>query len=136
MKLIVLCGGMGTRLKSVVSDVPKPLAPINGIPFLALLLDNYFSIGFEDVIISAGYKSEMIEEFVNSFYPQKRIEVITELEPLGTGGAVRFVCEQNPGDEKYLVVNGDTYISNLPDVSFFKNFRKINLQFLENGSKR
>lgn len=126
MKLLVLCGGQGTRLRSVVNDVPKPLAPINGVPFLEILINKYMSIGFEDIVISAGYKSDLIEDFVRSRYQNSSISIISESDPLGTGGAVRLVCEQNPNDQKYLVVNGDTYISNLPEMKTFDMYAASN----------
>ena len=68
MEAIILAGGRGTRLRSVVSDVPKPMAPINGTPFLEIILDLLISNGFKRVILSVGYKSEnIIKHFGSNF---------------------------------------------------------------------
>ena len=90
---IVLAGGLGTRLKSVVADLPKSLAPVNGRPFLAFLLDSAQEQGIEKFIFALGYKSERIEAFVQEYLPQKNYRFSIETEPLGTGGAIYKACE-------------------------------------------
>jgi NDP-sugar pyrophosphorylase family protein len=120
MKLIVLCGGQGSRLKTVVKTVPKPLAPVGDTPFLEILLDKFVSEGFSDIVLSAGYMSEKIETFIKNYNKCNSLEVLTEDEPLGTGGAVKLFCELHADPQKVLVANGDTFIPELPHLSFFQ----------------
>lgn len=105
---IVLAGGMGTRLRTVVSDVPKPMAPVNGRPFLAYLLDDLATQGINRVILAVGYKREVIVEYFGDHY--KGIDLIysVEEEPLGTGGAILQAFDHIKGDRAF-VLNGDTY---------------------------
>jgi len=109
MEAIVLAGGLGTRLRSVVSDLPKSMAPVGGRPFLALLLDALDAGGFERVILAVGYKSDAIREHFGERYRTLQLRYSTELEPLGTGGAIRLALEQATAPEVF-VLNGDTYL--------------------------
>ena len=110
---IVLAGGFGTRLQSVVSDVPKPMAPINNQPFLNYLFNYLTSFGVTRLLISTGFLHEKIEEYYNNL-PQSCLwngaEIIFshEVEPLGTGGAIRFAMDKC-NDAEVLVVNGDSF---------------------------
>lgn len=106
---IVLVGGLGTRLRAVVSDVPKPLAPVAGRPFLAWLLDAYAAAGLRRVILATGYRSEQIEEAVGQRWQGMEIAYSREDEPLGTGGAVRQAAAKVQGDGVHLA-NGDTWL--------------------------
>lgn len=124
MKLVVLCGGKGSRLKSVVSSVPKPLAPVGNSNFLEILLKRYERAGFSDVIISTGYMADKISDFIDSSKLNMNATVVQEQKPLGTGGAVRLVIDQTEYDGKFLVVNGDTLIQDLPAINFFENNTK------------
>lgn len=111
MKAIILAGGLGTRLRSVVSDVPKPLAPIQHIPYLAYMLNALYAKGLREFILSVGYKSAHFEEFVatqQSLLHDVSIELVVESEPLGTGGALKFCFTSHPAD-RYLIFNGDSY---------------------------
>jgi D-glycero-alpha-D-manno-heptose 1-phosphate guanylyltransferase len=105
---IVLAGGTGTRLRSVVSDVPKPLAPVRGRPFLAHLLDYLAREGVRSVVLSVGYKWELIQAALGSSYGSLRIDYAVETQPLGTGGGLRLALDQTRGDS-VLAINGDTY---------------------------
>jgi D-glycero-alpha-D-manno-heptose 1-phosphate guanylyltransferase len=106
---IILAGGMGTRLQSVVSEVPKPMAPINGVPFLEIQIKYWICQGINNFILSVGYKNEII---VNHFGPKfqgAQINYTIEDIPLGTGGAIlRAITEYNITDS-FLLLNGDTY---------------------------
>lgn len=107
---IVLAGGFGTRLRPVVSDVPKPMAPMNdkGTPFLAFVLDQLAGQGFETIILSVGYMAEVIQEYFGDAYAGMKIRYSLEDEPLGTGGAIKkalALCSA----ENVFVLNGDTY---------------------------
>ena len=104
---IILAGGLGTRLRSEVSDVPKPMAPIAGRPFLEFVLTQLIQQGFERVILSVGYKSEcIIDHFGDSWGPISLAYCIED-SPLGTGGAMSKAFHLVKG-ERALVLNGDT----------------------------
>ena len=109
MQAILLCGGMGTRLRSVVSDRPKPMADICGKPFLQYLLEMLRDKGITEVIFALGYMGEMIEEYFQdgSAFGLK-IAYSYEEEPLGTGGAIRNALPKIM-EEEVLVLNADTY---------------------------
>lgn len=109
MQAILLCGGMGTRLRSVVSDRPKPMADICGKPFLQYLLEMLRDKGITEVIFALGYMGEMIEEYFQdgSAFGLK-IAYSYEKEPLGTGGAIRNALPKIL-EEEVLVLNADTY---------------------------
>ena len=109
MQAILLCGGMGTRLRSVVSDRPKPMADICGKPFLHYLLEMLRDKGITEVIFALGYMGEMIEEYFQdgSAFGLK-IAYSYEEEPLGTGGAIRNALPKIL-EEEVLVLNADTY---------------------------
>lgn len=119
MDLIVLAGGLGTRLQSVVSGIPKPMAEIRGKPFLDYLLKKWIkSEMFSRVILSVGYKSEIIMNHFGNGFLSTRIEYLTEENPLGTGGAIKEAGKIFEGDCA-VVINGDTYVD--IDVSSFIN---------------
>ena len=109
MQAILLCGGMGTRLRSVVSDRPKPMADICGKPFLQYLLEMLRDKGITEVIFALGYMGEMIEKYFQdgSAFGLK-IAYSYEEEPLGTGGAIRNALPKIM-EEEVLVLNADTY---------------------------
>jgi D-glycero-alpha-D-manno-heptose 1-phosphate guanylyltransferase len=113
--LIVLAGGFGTRLKSVLNDIPKPLADINGTPFLKFILDNLIQCGFSNFIFSLHYKSEKIVDFLNSeknnLLKNCNIQVSIEPSPLGTGGAISYVISNFEVTDNFYVLNADTWIS-------------------------
>lgn len=105
---VILAGGMGTRLRSVVSDVPKPMAPINGRPFLEYLFDYLISQNVRDVILSVGYKHKVIQDYFGKSYGCTKIEYSIEQELLGTGGAIKKALSMAKEDN-IIVLNGDTY---------------------------
>jgi D-glycero-alpha-D-manno-heptose 1-phosphate guanylyltransferase len=109
MEAIVLAGGFGTRLRELVPDLPKPMAPIAGRPFLEILLCDLAVKGFDHVILSLGYKAEAISSYFGTHYAGLRIDSVVETEPLGTGGGVRLACELAKADHLYIF-NGDTYL--------------------------
>ena len=104
---IILAGGMGTRLKSVVKEVPKPMAPINGRPFLEYLLDHLIKNGIERVIFSVGFKSNIIADHFGDCYKDCDLVYVYEDEPLGTGGAIKEAMK-SVNSEHVLVTNGDS----------------------------
>ena len=106
---IVLVGGLGTRLRPVLSGIPKPLAPVAGRPFIAYLLDRLAGGGLRRVILATGYLAEQIKGVVGSRWCGMDIRYSQEGMPLGTGGAVRLAASQLLGDSVHLV-NGDTFL--------------------------
>ncbi|ECK1938763.1 TPA: nucleotidyltransferase family protein [Campylobacter lari] len=106
MQVIVLAGGLGTRLKSVVQDLPKPMAPINGKPFLTFVLEYLKKQGITEVILSVSYKYELIQEYFKDEFEGMKIHYNVEKELLGTGGAIKDALKliQNQA----YVLNGDT----------------------------
>lgn len=124
MQAVILAGGMGTRLKSVVSDLPKPMAPVNGKPFLEYLLQQLISSNIRDVILSVGYKWEVIRDcFGNGEDRGLNIQYAIENEPLGTGGAIRE-ASRLVNDDTFLVMNGDSFFD-IDICSLFQYHRAV-----------
>lgn len=124
---IILAGGLGTRLKGVISDIPKPLAPISGKPFLTYLLEYLDTQKLERVVLSVGYKHEMIEQAFGNQYKNLHIQYSIETEPLGTGGAIKLAMDKIVGSE-VLILNGDSFIEvNLQEFNTYCKNR--NAQF-------
>lgn len=109
MEAIVLAGGFGTRLRSVVKDVPKPMAPIAGRPFLEILLETLARKGFTRVILSIGFMAENIMNHFGSHFSGIDIIYAVEKKPLGTGGAIRLGMSLSQNSHLYIF-NGDTYL--------------------------
>ena len=105
---VILAGGLGTRLRKIVSDRPKVMAEINGKPFLYYLLNQLAEAGIERVVISTGYMSQTIEETIGSLYRSLHIDYSREAKPLGTAGALKL-AGQVDGTNYYLVMNGDSF---------------------------
>lgn len=108
MEAIILVGGKGTRLKSTVNDVPKPLAPINGKPFLTYLMDNLIEQNIKHFILSTGYKQNMIHKYFGDSYKGIKISYANEESPLGTGGAILNALKLCKSEFVYAL-NGDIY---------------------------
>ena len=106
---LILCGGQGTRLRSIIADKPKVLAPVNGRPFLSYLLDQLIIADFHRVILCIGYKGEMVRDTFGPHYKGLNIRYSHETEPLGTGGALRYALPMIEGSY-ILAMNGDSYI--------------------------
>jgi D-glycero-alpha-D-manno-heptose 1-phosphate guanylyltransferase len=109
MEAVVLAGGFGTRLRSVVPDLPKPMAPVAGRPFLEILLTWMARSGFRRVVLSLGYKADMIVGHFGSSYAGMELVYEIETTPLGTGGAIRQASRHCTGTH-YFVLNGDSYL--------------------------
>lgn len=108
---VVLAGGLGTRLRSAVPDVPKPMAPINGRPFLEHQLDYWIGQGISEFVLSVGYRREDIIGHFGTVYREAVIRYAVETEPLGTGGGLLLAAAQLPSDRPFLVLNGDTFFA-------------------------
>jgi D-glycero-alpha-D-manno-heptose 1-phosphate guanylyltransferase len=109
MEAIVLAGGFGTRLRQVVADVPKPMAPIAGRPFLEILLGSLAKKGFSRVVLSLGFMAEKISGHFGPRFAGLGLTYVVEDAPLGTGGATRLAAEACTQDHLF-VFNGDTYL--------------------------
>lgn len=109
MQAIILAGGLGTRLKSVVPDLPKPMAPVAGRPFLAWVLDRLVDAGFERVVLAVGHRHEAIREHFGEDYRGMALRYSVEHTPMGTGGAIRLAVDHVTALPVF-VLNGDTYL--------------------------
>ena len=119
LECIILAGGLGTRLRSEVTDLPKCMAPVGGKPFLQYLIDYLVGQGVTRIIFSVGYLHQSIESFVQQQYPHLHCHFSLEQEPLGTGGAIKHAL-QNATQPNVLILNGDTF--------FFANLKAL-MQF-------
>lgn len=108
MSALVLAGGLGTRLRSVVADIPKVLAPVRGRPFLAWLFDQLVEAGLRHVVLCTGYRGELVREAFGDRYRSAQLEYSREPHPLGTGGALRQALPL-ARSQTVLALNGDSY---------------------------
>ena len=109
MEAIVLAGGFGTRLREVVPDLPKPMAPIAGRPFLEILLSALARKGFTRIVLSLGFMAEKVIKHFGASYAGMELVYEVERQPLGTGGAIRAAMLRCSADHVF-VFNGDTYL--------------------------
>lgn len=120
MQAIILAGGKGLRLREVISDVPKPMAPMHGRPFLEHIILHLLRFSVKNIIVSVGYKGEKIQEYFGDGHKWgANISYSSEDEPLGTGGAVKR-AESYVNESPFLVMNGDSYCAT--DISNFCQF--------------
>ncbi len=117
---IILAGGFGTRLQSVVKDLPKPMAPINGKPFLEYILNYCSSSGITNCILSVGYKSEKILSYFGNKFLNIDLKNCFEESPLGTGGAIKASMKMTDAKE-ILILNGDTFFNVPVDEMYFQH---------------
>lgn len=124
---VILCGGMGTRLRSVVNDRPKPMAEINNRPFLDILIDSFCEFGLRRFILCAGYMSDVIHDYYSSRTDSCEFVISYEHTPLGTAGAVKNATGHIQSDT-FLVVNGDSFCS--VDLDAFHEFHAARQAFM------
>lgn len=105
---IILAGGFGTRLKGLIDDLPKPLAPVNQRPFLDYLLAYLSAQGLQKLVLSTGYQAEKISKQYGPSYLGMDLHYIPETQPLGTGGGIRLACASIE-EEECFVLNGDSF---------------------------
>ncbi len=122
---LILAGGLGTRLRGEVPDLPKPLAPIHGRPFLEYQMDYWIDQGVDTFVLSIGYLHEKVMSHFGRSYRNARIEYVIEQSPLGTGGGLMLALDKVRNTESFLLLNGDTYFAvdfyNLKQFSEQKN---------------
>lgn len=105
---IILAGGFGTRLQSVVNDVPKSMAKVAGRPFLEYLFEYASNQQFDHIILSLGYKADIVIEWLKEQQQPFNVSYVIENSPLGTGGAIKYAFEKVTAKEAF-VINGDTF---------------------------
>lgn len=132
---VILAGGFGTRLQSVVEDLPKPMAPINDKPFLEILLNYLAKQGFNHIILSVGYKYQSIQKHFGPLFKNMAIDYFVEDHPLGTGGAIKAALTLAKSEDVFIF-NGDTFFD-IPLDKFFdfhikKGSLTIGLKEMEN----
>jgi D-glycero-alpha-D-manno-heptose 1-phosphate guanylyltransferase len=115
LRALILAGGLGTRLRKVIGELPKPLAPIRGRPFLHYLIHHLELNGITEVVLSIGYQADRIKACCGTQLGTVQIRYVIEEEPLGTGGAILFASRSLPA-APIFILNGDTYV----DVDFKK----------------
>lgn len=109
-EMLILAGGFGTRLREAVSSVAKPMAPINGRPFLEYLMDYWIEQGIYRFILSIGYLGDNVKNHFGERYQSASIEYVHEATPLGTGGALQLALRDISWSGKCaLLINGDTW---------------------------
>ncbi|MBP9213812.1 MAG: nucleotidyltransferase family protein [Chitinophagaceae bacterium] len=124
MQAIILAGGLGTRLKSVVADKPKVLSPVAGNPFLKYIIDYLLQQKITNFIFSLGYLHEQVLEFLQTTYPALTYTYTVETSPLGTGGGIKKAMELVT-EENVFVVNADTFFGvDLPAMMQFHKAAK------------
>ncbi len=108
--MIILAGGLGTRIRGVLGTTPKVLAPIGGQPFLALLLGWLAGFGARRIILGLGHLAGEVQAYLGrSSFPGLDIQCMVEPDPLGTGGAIAYLC-QTPRSDPVMIVNGDSLV--------------------------
>lgn len=125
---IILAGGLGTRLRQVVPDLPKPMAPVSGRPFLEHQMDYWIGQGLRRFVLSVGFRREQIVSHFGKRYRDCEIVYAEERSPLGTGGGLLLAVEQLSAPGPFLVLNGDTFFEvNLPALADFHRSRGADL---------
>jgi D-glycero-alpha-D-manno-heptose 1-phosphate guanylyltransferase len=124
VEVVIIAGGQGTRLRSVVNDRPKPMADVQGKPFLEHLMSFCVAHGVSHFVMSLGYKHEFVVNHFGSSFLNVPISYAIEQEPLGTGGGLRLACEKLREDAHFLALNGDSFF-NL-DIKKFLEFHLSN----------
>ena len=121
---VILAGGLGTRLRSVVPDLPKPMAPIAGRPFLEYQLDYWIGQGIRRFVLSVGYRHDLIVDHFKTRYKGAGIAYAIESSPLGTGGGLLCAVREARLDAPFLLLNGDTYFE--ADMKALEEFAEAN----------
>lgn len=134
---VILAGGLGTRLRPIVKDIPKPMAVINRRPFLEYQLDYLRSYGILNIIMSVGYLGEKIRDHFSDDWKGMKIDYTYEKKLLGTGGALKLASKKLAKHSQALVMNGDSYFPiNLEKFLHFHNekFSDLTISLFENTS--
>ena len=108
MEAVILAGGLGTRLRGVIGEIPKCMAPVDGKPFLQYQLEWLSRFDMRHVVLSVGYLREQVMDFVQGREWPFAVSFAIEKEPLGTGGGIRLALQKCKGKQVF-VLNGDTF---------------------------
>jgi len=119
MDAIILCGGYGTRLKSISKGTPKPLVEINGVIFLKYIIKDLFKKNIKKIYLATSYKSHLFQKI---FLKYKNIHIVKEKKKIGTGGAIINCLKKKKISKEVIVLNGDSY--NVYSYKKFLNFHK------------
>ena len=138
--LLVLAGGFGTRLRSAVSDVPKPLAPVAGRPFLQYLIEGWVEQGVTQLTFLIHHQADLIEAFLELQKMEGRLKgcklrTLSEPQPLGTGGAVAYAVRQLGLTGSFLVTNADTWLGSGVERVFAAAIPAIGVVRVENSER-
>lgn len=137
MIVVVLAGGLGTRLQSVVKDVPKPMADINGKPFLEYLMDNMLQFGATKFILCVGHLREVIIEHFGDSFKGIPVKYSIEEDLLGTGGAIKQAFDLFDLDNA-VIINGDTFVK-MDYAKFYQTMigeqLGLSLKYVANASR-
>lgn len=116
--ILLLAGGFGSRIKHLLSEVPKPMAPVLGKPFLEYQIRYLQKIGFRNFYLSTGYLSDVIIDYFQKNPIDGNISYIVEKEPLGTGGAIKYAL-QHINSSDFYCMNADTlFLADFNDFSY------------------
>ncbi len=127
---IILAGGLGTRLRSAVPNLAKPMAPVNGRPFLEYQMDYWIRQGVSRFVLSVGYRKDDIVQHFGSSYKGCGIEYAVEDQPLGTGGGFIKAIQLIDQIEPILVLNGDTFFEvNYDELISYHRHKKSDWTF-------
>jgi D-glycero-alpha-D-manno-heptose 1-phosphate guanylyltransferase len=137
--LIILAGGFGTRLQSILKGNPKPLADVEGKPFLHYLLENWVKNGFTDFIFSLHYEASKIIDYVeknkSEILKDCKIRYYIEPTPMGTGGAISYILENFDYDFDFFVVNADTWVKDGYSIINKYSYNVIGLVRVKNTNR-
>jgi len=125
--VVILCGGLGSRLAGVVNDRPKPMAQMGEQPFLDILIDYFSHFGFRRFVLCTGHRSQFIRDYYSRGHGSLEFVISDELSPLGTAGAVKnaeALIRSNP----FLVANGDSFCP--VDLAGFYDFHLAKRAFM------
>lgn len=112
MRAYILCGGLGSRLRSVIQDGQKTLVDIHGRPFLALVLEQLRAAGIEHAILCAGHRADLVTDAIQQLATSSglRVELVVEEHPMGTGGALLYALLHYPSVTPFMALNADTFL--------------------------
>lgn len=127
---LILAGGLGTRLRAAVTDVPKPMAPVGGRPFLEHWLDHWIDQGILEFTLAVSHMADVIRAHFGEKYRGTRIYYVEEATPLGTGGGLLWALSQSRPCGPFLVMNGDSFLDvKLHELLVFHQAKGADLTF-------
>ena len=140
MDLIILAGGFGTRMKAISQGTPKALIRIGDKVFLDKILTKIAMFDINKIYLSLYYKPELFEEYLRHCDYNRKITPLIEPEPLGTGGAIKYIIENTSISDPFFVLNGDTLsntnLDKMNDIFFKRNYdAMVGISHVESASR-